>query len=434
LKPPFVPARITRESLQQFRHATDPLADQVIATIIAAGLEKQINQILMTLVRNDSFHAGIFSPLGPAISNLLDQYIADSGSFPEWADPALIRKAERLFEIYGPNVFMLLNVSSLPMCYCCGDGAQVLYDTGRLLTSSNGNVDPLSRRLMETAQMIINVLSPGGLSPSGSGVVTIQKVRLIHASIRYFLKHGQSGSPWNAASLGEPINQEDLAGTLMSFGPVILAGLKKLGANLSVDDTNAWMHCWNITGHLLGIDESLLPDTYEQGFQLATKILDDQAKPSEGGKALTDSCVKFMTRIIPGNAFDHVPPYLMWYFLQDFSASTGKDLAACIGVSAKEDLKDKLVLELTHFVSKVLSREETHDGLVSKIMESFNKLLLQGMVYHFNGGKGVQFYIPPSLQASWGVTSVWKDHVSTPSLLGNRLAWQKKSEEIKNQS
>jgi hypothetical protein len=80
----------------------------------------------MTMVRNDSFHTGMFSSLGPQISALLDSYIEASGTLPEWADVSLIAKGERFFELYGPEIFMLLNVSSLPMCYCCGNGAQVL--------------------------------------------------------------------------------------------------------------------------------------------------------------------------------------------------------------------------------------------------------------------------------------------------------------------
>lgn len=387
----------------------------------------------MTLVRNNSFHPGMFSSLGPELSGVLDSYIAESGKLPAWADTKLISKGEHLFELYGPEIFMLLNVSALPMCYCCGNGAQVLYDTARLLVRDS-DTDPLAHRLMETAQMIINVHSPGGLSPNGKGIVTIQKVRLIHASIRYFLKHGQAATPWDSATLGEPVNQEDLAGTLMSFGPVILAGLKKLGAKLSTEDTTAWMHCWNITGYMLGIHESLLPDTFEQGQQFAADILNDQARPSDAGKALTASCVKFMTTMMAGNAFDGVPPYLIWYFLEDFSATSKKDLASCIGVSGKADLKDKLIIELTHFLSRIVGKAETHDGLVRKIIEGFNKILLQGMVFHYNGNKRAQFFIPPSLQESWGLIGVWTDRISTPAILGNRLTWQQKSEQLNKPS
>lgn len=428
MKSPFNAQAITADALEQFRRVTDPLADNVIAKIIDSGQEQQINSVLMMLVRNSSLQKGMFASLGPDLSALLDNYFETSGQLPEWADPRLVAKAQRLFELNGPTVFMLLNMSSLPMCYCCGNGAQVLYDTGRLMALGK-DVDPLSRRLMETAQMIVNLLTPGGLDQNGQGVVTIQKVRLIHASIRYFLKRGQLGNTWDTAKFGEPINQEDLAGTLMSFGPVILTGLKKLGVKITSDDADAWMHCWNIAGHLLGIDEKLLPDTYEQGFQLAIEILAHQAEESQPGIALTASCNKFIDYIIPGNAFDGVPEYLMSYFLQDFSAASKKDLSACIGLNNQADLKDKLVLQLTHFVTKLVSAE-SQDSFVQKIIATFNKFLLQGIIYHYNGGKGVQFSIPPSLQANWGLINTWQDHLTTPSLFGNRLAWQKSLENI----
>ena len=430
MKPAFDPSKINTESLNQFRLVTDPLADGVISNIIASGKEEQINQILMTLMRSNTFQKGMFSALGQPLSDALDNYIEVSSKLPTWADAKLIRKGEQLFELHGPEVFMLLNVSSLPMCYCCGNGAEVLYDTGRLLTH-NGKVDPLARRLMETAQMIVNVLSTGGLSAEGRGIITVQKVRLIHASIRYFLKHGQAGKPWDTARLGEPINQEDLAGTLMSFGPVILTGLKKLGITLSDDDTLAWMHCWNVTGHQLGIDETLLPDTYPQGFQLATDILIHQAQHSAAGVALTNSCIQFINSIVPGNAFDSLPGYLMSFFLEDFKKASGKDLPACIGVSPHGNLEDRLVLNLDKFVTEKLSKLEGNDILVRKIATAFNKLLLKGIIYHFNGEKGVQFFIPPSLQATWGMSNEWNDHITSPSILGNRLAWQKKTETIK---
>jgi hypothetical protein len=431
LKPSFAPQTITPDFLNSLRSQTDPLGDQVIASIISSGKEKQINDILMNLVRNDSFQKGMFASLGPETSAVMDSYIEESSQLPAWADTTLIKKGQKLFELYGPEVFMLLNVSSLPMCYCCGKGAQVLFDTGRLM-APNGNTDPLARRLMETAQMIVNVLSPGGLDANGRGIVTLQKVRLIHASIRYFLKHQQT--PWDGAKLGEPINQEDLAGTLMSFGPVILAGLKKLGVRFSDEDATAYMHCWNIAGHMLGIGEALLPDTYEQGFELASKILSHQAQPSEAGKALTSSCTTFINYVIPGNAFDSLPSYLMWYFLQDFSESSEKDLASCIGVSSQADMKDKLVVRLTHFVTETLSVVESHDVFVRKVVSAFNKLLLQGIIHYYNGGKGVQFFIPPSLEASWGLSNQWRDTLSSPAFLGHRISWQTKIENIKNQS
>lgn len=419
--------RIDDTVLAQLRLATDPLADDTVASIITSGFEKKINQVMATLFRSSDFEKGMFAEFGPELSQLLDNYIVQSSKLPAWADAEKIKEGEKVFSLYGPEIFMLLNVSSLPLCYTCAKGAQVLFETGRLL-SHNENTDPLARRLMETAQMIVNVMAEGGLAAAGAGVVTTQKIRLIHASIRYFLKSGQyKGEQWDTAKFGEPINQEDLAGTLMSFGPVILSGLKKLEIELTNAQTDAYMHCWKVVGYLMGVEDKLLPNSYEQGHGLATKILKHQAAHSEAGVALAHSCVLFMQQLIPGNAFDDVPKFMMHYFLEDFSTSSGVDLSACIGVPKRESLKDKLILSLTKFIIGKLSKLE-ENKFVQKVSSNFNKRLLEGIIHYFNGGKGVQFYIPPSLQKDWDLQSEWKNHATlTPNILGNRLAWQKKS-------
>ncbi|RJE75448.1 oxygenase MpaB family protein [Reichenbachiella sp. MSK19-1] len=383
------------DSLEGFRSHTDPLADNTVREIIDSGYEAQINQIFALLVQNDSFDAHTFCDLDGDLADTLTRYFEKSSVLPEWADMQQVLIGEELFATYGPEVFMLLNVSSLPMCYTCANGAQVLFDTGRLLTH-NGDVDPLARRLMETAQMVVNVLSPGGLLPDGKGLVTIQKVRLIHAAIRYFIKR----RGWDTETLGEPINQEDLAGTLMSFGPVILSGLKHLNADLTPVQCNAYMHTWKVVGYLMGIDEQLLPDTYEQGFGLATKILEHQACESEAGKALNNACTLFMHEMIPMKLFDDVPAYLTEYFLADFSKASGIDLGECIGVKNEIDLRDKLVLRLTQFIVGHLSNVANIE-VVQRISAPFNRLLLEGIIKYYNKGKKVHFFIPPSLKKNW---------------------------------
>ncbi len=421
----FIIDKVNEQLLEEFRGVSDPLADNTVSKIISLSEEKQVNQVMMMLFRNESFHRGMFSELGDELSTILDEYIEATEQLPQWADTSRIARGEKLFSIYGPAIFMLLNVSSLPMCYTCAKGAQVLYETGRLL-SHNNNIDPLARRLMETAQMVVNVLSEEGLSKNGKGVITLQKVRLIHASIRYYLKQGQyQGEKWDVSLYGEPINQEDLAGTLMSFGPVILAGMKKLNIEISKSEQSDYMHCWKVVGYLMGIDDRLLPDSYDDGFELATRILKHQAEVSEAGKALTDSCIQFMNALIPGNLFNEVPAYFIHYFLEDFATSSGKDLGMCIGLDNRNSRKDRMILKLAKIISGRLSHLEEHK-LIQKISSYFNKKLLEGIIHHYNGGKDVQFFIPPSLQKDWGLVDAWKNRATTPALFGNRIAWQSK--------
>lgn len=423
----FDSAAITPDLLDQFRRVTDPVADNAIKNIIDSGEKEQVNQVMKLMFQNQSFEKGMFSSLGADLSKIIDDYIEETSTLPKWADPTKVKEGEKLFSLYGPEIFMLLNVSSLPLCYTCAKGAQVLYDTGRLL-SHNGDIDPLARRLMETAQMVVNVLAEGGLSPNGKGVITLQKVRLIHASIRYYLKHKQyDNKEWDTDKFGEPINQEDLAGTLMSFGPVIISGLKRLNVQLSDEQIDNYMHCWKVVGYLMGIENRLLPNTYEEGFDLATKILKHQSAKSEAGIALTDSCIQFMNYLTPGNSLNEVPAYFIDFFLEDFSKSSDINLSKCIGISERSDRKDRIILGIARFIIGKISHLEEHK-FVQKVSSYFNKLLLKGIIHHFNHGKGVQFYIPPSLQKDWNLTDDWENAITTPGFLKRRLAIQKKTD------
>jgi len=422
---------INNEYLEKLRLVADPVADEVIAKIISGGFEKKIDQVFIAMVKNEGFRKDTLSHLGSDIVMILEEYIDLTQTLPEWIDQDKLKIGERIFEIYGPEIFMLLNVFSLPLCYSCAKGAQVLYDTGRLLSHGENDIDPLARRLMETAQMVVNVMSSGGLQPNGKGVVTTQKVRLIHASIRYFLKKGQyNNTPWDVSQFGEPINQEDLAGTLMSFGPIILAGLRQLNVKLSVQEQDAYIHCWKVVGYLMGINSELLPNTYTEAFELATKILARQSAPSEAGKSLTASCINFVNYIFPGNAFDGLPSYFIQFFLQEFSDASGVDLAKCVGVTSTSSQWDKLLLSFTKHVIGDVSKLEHHE-FIQKISKPFNRLMLQGIINHYNGGKGVHFLIPPSLQKNWGLSNTWEDFKAiTPNILGNRVVWQKSTTKI----
>src|SRR5436190_19317604 len=92
----------------------------------------------------------------------------------------------------------------------------------------------MMRRLLETSQMVINVMSEGGLDLNGAGIITVKKVRLYHAAIRYFLLNsGRDSAAWDSEVYGKPINQEEMAGTLMAFSALVINGLTQVGVELT---------------------------------------------------------------------------------------------------------------------------------------------------------------------------------------------------------
>ena len=93
----------------------------------------------------------------------------------------------------------------LCVCYLGADGARVLSFSARL------NKDAF-KRLVETGNFLKAVLNHDNWSEGKIFAICI-KVRLLHASIRYFiLKSDRWDMKW-----GYPINQEDLVGTNLAF-------------------------------------------------------------------------------------------------------------------------------------------------------------------------------------------------------------------------
>ncbi len=221
----------------------------------------------------------------------LQAYLQAGCPLPDWADRAKIERAEQLFIDYGALSVTMLFCSSLPECYVVPDLAAVLHVTGQLEKHTE-------YRIRSTGAMIFPVMMRGGLTaPDGGGIAQILKVRLIHATIRNLILRGspadalcaRGANPlvegagvvpplpqllaandmhqalfahgWKTGEEGLPCNQEELAYTLLTFSYVFLRSMRKLGLGLSGADEEAYLHAWNVAGHVLGIERELMADS-----------------------------------------------------------------------------------------------------------------------------------------------------------------------------
>jgi hypothetical protein len=193
-------------------------------------------------------------------------------------DPEAFTEGQKLFDLYGPEVLLVLGSCSLPLAYAAGNGVQVVARAKRLKD------DPI-RRLCDTAQMVINVMQPGALTAGAIGWWSARKVRLIHALVR---RHVQADlpSPWDPA-WGTPINQEDQAGTLLTFSVGVLHGLRRMGATISTKQGDAYVRTWGAVGALLGVNGALLPQTEADAAALAMRIGARQIRRTPEGEELS---------------------------------------------------------------------------------------------------------------------------------------------------
>lgn len=380
---------------------TDPYAEQVITDIIAdKGFAELRN--LFTSLSND--HDEIVN--NPKLSKAVIDYFNAELALPLWANTEKINLAEKTFARYAPQIAMLLNFKALPLCYACKNGAKVLAATGRLVESKN-NVARAARRLFETSQMVINVMSPQGLTPKGTGIVTVKKVRLYHAAIRMFLQHPHKGQePWDVNKYGAPINQEEMAGTLMAFSALVIDGLAQVGGELTEEQKDAFIHCWNIVGHFIGLDPSLYPTNYQSGWNLGIQIISKNKDESPEGKELTKTLIDFSatffgTSKIQQWLFKGLPQYFVLHFIQDVSKTIDADLLVLLGVTNKQSKFTKL--KGRFFVKAItwVSTEEHKNKLFRSLYAKLTTKVLQGMIDSHLHTYNTAFYIPDSLKQSW---------------------------------
>ena len=297
---------VSDADLAGMQHHADPLADQTIADILGdwpagdvtadapqwARIET-VNRLFGQWTDNASLVNWTAQGDGvdDAMAEALHRYVQTAQVLPPWADAHKIERAEKLFMDHGALSCILLFCASLPECYVIPDLSSVLHTSGQLEQNAE-------YRIRSTAAMIFPVMMHGGLGQRGAGVAQVLKVRLIHATIRNLILHGSPQNAvaqllaggvgriapqtpllkggrqamfqalyargWNLQGDGLPCNQEELAYTLLTFGYVFLRSLRRLGIGLPARDEEAYLHAWNVVGHILGIDQTLMVNTMDE--------------------------------------------------------------------------------------------------------------------------------------------------------------------------
>jgi uncharacterized membrane protein len=290
--------------LAEMARQADPMADQAVARIVgpwpdgagtageppAAGMARlaQATRCMGQWKFNGALSGWLpeDASTDPEVTTALRQYLAEGSVLPAWADAAKIERAEAIFMSEGPLSCTLLFCASLPQCYVLPWLAEVLHISGQLEANTE-------YRIRQTAAMIFPVMMDGGLTdPQGSGIAQVLKVRMVHATIRHLILHGdpeqvEASVPrgaahgpdasvhtalmahgWDLSSGGLPCSQFELAYTLLTFGYVFLKGMRTMGLALSREDEEACLHTWNVMGHVLGLRPELMVHTMDDADEL----------------------------------------------------------------------------------------------------------------------------------------------------------------------
>jgi hypothetical protein len=381
-------SRWTDALLDRMRQLGDPLADGPVAAVLERGGVDAVNAMMQTLVRVDQ-------PVPEEMPDEIRAYLVETLLLPDWADMGKIKRGQQLFETWGLEIACCLFCASLPSAYAAAKGVKVLYLTARLDTDAR-------RRVMETGQFLIDVANVGGLDENGKGRRAIQRVRLMHAAVRHLIKARNELTPgmWHP-DWGTPINQEDLAGTRMSFSYVFSEPMRRLGVRVPAKDVEAYLHLWNVIGHLLGVRDELLVHDIADATALVDTIRRRQFEASLEGQELTRALLDLMDELTPVHRLDGTIPPLIRHLIGDETADLllipKSDLADHLGPSAR--IANWFFVHVLGQIERDLPRYQ----LASRMAAPFGRDLLDTGLKLERGGDRAPFDIPDHLARTWDI-------------------------------
>lgn len=377
-------------SLDAWRECGDPPADTAVAAYFATTRHHPdgADELFGLLV------AHLRVPAEDQVPEVA-AFLAAESPLPDWAEAARIARGQDFFSDWLMHQFTALYLASLPSAYAAAKGSHVIWLTGRLRN------DP-QRRLNETAQFLMDVTAPGSFE-SGAATHRILHVRLMHAAIRWLtdhdarVKHPIDASPaampeglvWSP-SWGRPVNQEDLAGTMLTFTTVVLEAFGRSGVEFDEAAADDFFHLWRVIARQLGVVDELIPADRDAALELQGRIFGRQHAASAVGTALTRTLLALLDDRLPGPVSRLGPPMLRRY--------VGDDVADLLDVPRSRG--SDWVLRLLVAVTRLTSRGRRYDPVPRWLSNWVGRHLLDGLLDADRHGDRVPFNIPDRLAAA----------------------------------
>ncbi|WP_423797474.1 oxygenase MpaB family protein [Mycolicibacterium moriokaense] len=230
----------------------------------------------------------------PDAPDPLREFFVQIETVPDWVDPDKLRRGARALRRGGADGMYIARDVSLLGGYQFSGFNKTLVRTGALEKGSN-------KRFAETMQWAMDVISEGGLDPLGAGYRSTIRVRLIHAFVR---RHVAAMPDWRNDEWGVPVNQTDMAATLVGAIIAPPAGSVGMGFLFSPAELDGIAHLTRYAGWLIGVQDEWLPHSFRDGVRILYNTLTALAAPDESTKQLAvpmaDDPLAWHYRYLPG--------------------------------------------------------------------------------------------------------------------------------------
>lgn len=206
----------------------------------------------------------------------LREFFEEFEPIPDWVDLKLVRRGQRALRRGGADGTYIARDVSLLGGYRFSSFNKTLLRTGVLEKGSN-------KRFAETLQWALDVSSEGGLEPLGVGYQATIRVRLIHEYVR---RHVAALPDWRSEEWGLPVNQTDMAATLVGALIAPPAGGLGMGLVLPPAELDAIAHLTRYVGWLMGVRDEWLPRSFRDAIRVLYHTLGALSAPDESTRQL----------------------------------------------------------------------------------------------------------------------------------------------------
>ncbi|WP_280215584.1 oxygenase MpaB family protein [Nocardia cyriacigeorgica] len=190
---------------------------------------------------------------------------------PEWVDWEKIRRAELVFGLGGRDGLYVARDMSLLGGYLASGFNQTLLRTGALEKGP-------AKRFAETTQWAMDVTSTNGMRPLGLGYRSTVHVRMVHSMVR---RHIAAQPDWRGEQWGLPINQTDMAATIIGALIAPMIGAIGMGGVVTPRDAEAVAHFTRYVGWVMGVEERFLPKDFRDSVRILYHTMTAITNPDE---------------------------------------------------------------------------------------------------------------------------------------------------------
>jgi ER-bound oxygenase mpaB/B'/Rubber oxygenase, catalytic domain len=179
--------------------------------------------------------------------------------------------------------------------------------------------------------------------------------------------------------------------------------LRRLGVRVPAKDVDAYLHLWNVIGHLMGVRDELLVRDVGDATALVDAIRRRQFKASPEGQDMTHALLNLLDEMTPFHQFDDTIPPLIRHLIGDETS----DLLLVPQSNLVDDLGRLTRLTNWFFVHTFgrSERDSPRYQRVSRMVRPFGHDLLHGMFRLQRGGERAPFDIPNHLARSWELSA-----------------------------